>query len=289
MTAKELAVHKPKDHAVAVAAPSTANAIMSLIERAVLDPAFSVEKMDALLAVKERLDKEEARKAYAVALAEFKAEVPAVMKRKQVKFSTNSGTTEYKHATLGDACAILSPHLSKFGLSHSWDMVQKDGKIAVTCVLTHALGHSHSVTLEAAYDQSGGKNAIQSVVSAKSYLERHTFFAVTGTASQDMADDDDGKSAGAPIPGPKEKKAPEISGGKDTFVIAAGFLVGKSPKIELRGPNPDQRYRIDEAVAKTAKANFAPGDTAIVEWAIKDGVKTVTDLERKAAAAEKEF
>ena len=46
--------------------------MMSLIQRAATDEAFSVEKLEHLLAVKERWEKEEARKAYVAALADFK-------------------------------------------------------------------------------------------------------------------------------------------------------------------------------------------------------------------------
>jgi len=43
-------------------------------------------------------------------------------------------------------------------------------------------------------DMSGGKNAIQAVISAKSYLERHTLLAATGLTTKDI-EDDDGRGA----------------------------------------------------------------------------------------------
>lgn len=296
MTTKALVVDKPKARAVAVVAqPTTAVAVMALIERAVLDPNFNVEKMEALLKVKERLDAEEARKAFVRALAQFKENPPIVLKAKQVKFTTNSGTTSYKHATLGQTSAILGAHLSKYGLSHRWKTEQKDGKISVTCILTHDMGHSESVMLEAPYDQSGGKNAIQAIISAKSYLERHTLNAVTGMAAQD--EDDDGKASGkAPAPekiaDPKEsgsKESPSPTKGTDTFTVTAPFLFGKPDKVEFRGPSTHQKYRIDAAAAKTAKANFKDGDTSVVTWELRDGVKWIVDLERKSADATDKF
>ncbi len=299
---KAIAISKP--HAVAVVAqPSTATAVMALIERAVLDPAFDVAKMEALLKVKERLDAEEARKAFVRALAQFKENPPIVLKSKQVKFTTNAGTTQYRHATLGATSAIIGAHLSKYGLSHRWNTQQADGKIKVTCILTHELGHSESVSMEAPYDQSGGKNAIQAIVSAKSYLERHTLNAVTGMAAQD--EDDDGRASGKPpvpepIPGPKEAKKskpaapppaakpkePEApTKGQDSFTIKVPFLFGKLGNLVMRGPLDHQKYRIDDATAKTSKANFQDGDTAEVAWEIRDGVKHVADLDRKAGGA----
>ena len=48
-----------------------------------------------------------------------------------------------------------------------WNVEQtKEGRIAVTCILMHVLGHSESVRMESAADQSGGKNNIQAIGSA---------------------------------------------------------------------------------------------------------------------------
>ena len=76
---------------------------------------------------------------------------------------------------------------------------------------------------------------------------------------------------------------PPQTTGTDTFTINGPFLFSVKGGVELRGPLAHQRYLIESATAKTAKANFKDGDTAEVAWEIKDGVKWVTDLDRKAA------
>ena len=281
MTAKAIAVAKSHDVAVH---DTGANALMSMIERAVSDPTFDVAKMEALLAVKERWEREEARKAFVAALAAFKANPPLVLKSKKVEFKE----TKYKHATLSDASSIIGASLSQHGISHRWNVNQKEGKIAVTCILTHVLGHSESVTMECAPDQSGSKNAIQSIGSATTYLQRYTLFAASGVASTEA--DDDGKASGKapksePIPGPKESKTAGPTKGTDTFTVKAPFLFGTGDKIEFRGPAEHQKYRIDTTAAKTAKANFKDGDTAEVAWEIKGGIKHVVDLDRKTSDA----
>ena len=48
---------------------------------------------------------------------------------------------------------------------------------------------------EAPLDTSGGKNNIQAMGSAVSYLERYTLLAITGLSTKEM--DDDGRGAGA--------------------------------------------------------------------------------------------
>src|SRR5487761_1501243 len=166
-------------------------ALMNLIERLASSPDIDIARIEKMLELKERWDANEARKAYTAAMAAFKANPPTILKDKHVKFQTSKGVTEYDHATLGGACDAIIKGLSEHGISHRWDVAQGDGRIKVTCILTHALGHSESAGMHGPIDDSGGKNAIQAIASSVSYLERYTLFAAAGLASQDM--DDDGR------------------------------------------------------------------------------------------------
>ncbi len=187
-------------------------ALMLVIERAVKDPAFDVGKLQALLEMKERWGREEARKAFVVALTNFKANPPEVLKTKHVSYGAGAGKTSYNHADLAGASAQIGAALSEHGLSRRWNVEQtKEGRIAVTCILTHVLGHSESVRMESPADQSGGKNNIQAIGSATSYLQRYTLFAAAGVIAKEQDDDDDGASTGAagPIEPPKPKAQPQ--------------------------------------------------------------------------------
>ena len=121
--------------------------MMSLIQRAATDEAFSVEKLEHLLAVKERWEKEEARKAYVAALADFKTNPPQIVKDKLVDFPTSKGRTHYRHATLGQVADAVAAGLARHSLSHSWAVAQAGGAVTVTCTLTHAFGHSEAVSI----------------------------------------------------------------------------------------------------------------------------------------------
>lgn len=150
----------------------------------------SVEQLAQLMDLHERHERNEARKAFVVALNQFKANPPDIVKNKQVSFSTAKGKTEYKHATLDQVSGIIGAALAKVGISHRWHIDQLEGgRIRVTCVLTHAMGHSESVPLVASPDDSGGKNGIQGVGSTVSYLSRYTLLAATGMAVRDADDD----------------------------------------------------------------------------------------------------
>lgn len=148
-----------------------------------------IDKLKQLMDLQERWEKNQARKAFTSAMAAFKASPPTIVKDKHVKF----GNTEYDHATLGSLCAQVVKGLAEHGVSHRWDVAQHEGRIKVTCVLTHEMGHSESVSLNSEADDSGSKNAIQAIGSAVTYLQRYTLLSATGLAAVDQ--DDDGKAA----------------------------------------------------------------------------------------------
>jgi len=154
-------------------------------------------KLEKLMELQERWEKNEARKAFVVALSAFKANPPELTKNKHVRFDTQRGITEYDHATLDHVSSEIGKALAVHGLSHRWDVEQQAGGIiCVTCVLTHVLGHSERVPMQSLADQSGGKNSIQAIGSTVTYLQRYTLLAATGVAVKGQ-DDDGIKSEGA--------------------------------------------------------------------------------------------
>lgn len=162
---------------------------MQMIAQAVAQGA-DVDKLSKLMDLQERWSREEARKAFVAALNSFKANPPEIFKNKSVAFG--QGKTAYKHATLDQVSGVIGAALSKVGISHTWNTEQLDGgAIRVTCVLTHADGHSERTPLQASPDSSGSKNSIQAVGSTVTYLQRYTLLAATGMAVQDQ--DDDGR------------------------------------------------------------------------------------------------
>jgi len=172
---------------------------MALIARA-QETGASIEAMQQLFELQLRWEENEAKKAYFRAVSDFKKEAIVILKTKHVKYTTSKGTTEYKHAELGEIVNTVTPLLSKYGLSTRWEYSQPENKVQVSCFLTHELGYEKSTSLMSAPDDSGGKNSIQAISSASSYLERYTFLAITGLAAKDQ--DDDGRGAGKKNDGP---------------------------------------------------------------------------------------
>ena len=174
---------QPKQHAQS-ATPAD-------LVRYAIDSGADLDRLEKLMSMQVQWEERQARQAYVAAMAEFKASPLTIMKDKHVSFGTGSGTTAYDHATIGNVTTVICAALAKCGFSHRWDVDQRDGdQIQVTCVITHALGHSESTTLRAGADKSGGKNTIQSMASTVTYLQRYTLLAATGMATSDQPDDD---------------------------------------------------------------------------------------------------
>lgn len=151
-----------------------------------------MDKLEKLMALQERWEANEARKAFTVAMTGFKSEPMEILKRKNVSFSG----TSYNHAELSDITEAIGAALSKHDLSYRWDVRQEGNAITVECILTHVKGHNERVSMVAPPDDSGKKNRIQQIASSTTYLQRYTLLAVTGMSTKGM--DDDGRASEAP-------------------------------------------------------------------------------------------
>lgn len=168
-------------------APAPASTPMRLIEMALA--AGQVDQLDKLMALQERWEANEARKAFVAAMARFKAEPIIVEKDRTVDFTSQKGRTHYKHASLAAVVDAVVSRMGKYGLSHKWDTKQSDGAVQVTCVITHEMGHSESVSLAGPRDETGNKNLLQQIASTVTYLQRYTLMSLCGLASKEMDDD----------------------------------------------------------------------------------------------------
>lgn len=176
--------------------PSTSVTPAQMLQIAV-ERGADPDNLEKLMNLHERWEAREAEKAFVQAMNRFRANPPRLTKNHEVDYSTKQGgRTHYSHATLDHACEVIGAALAEVGISYRWRTSQLDnGAVQVTCILTHKDGHSEQTPLQAMPDTSGGKNSIQAVGSAVTYLERYTLLAATGMAAEDQ--DDDGQSASA--------------------------------------------------------------------------------------------
>ena len=156
--------------------------------------ALDLSSMERLMALQERWDANEAKKAFNRSFSAFKAEALVIVKRTTVAAGPLSGKT---YAELHSVIKTVTPALSRHGLSAAWAITKDEPQwIEVTCTLKHIDGHSESVSMGGPPDAGGAKNQIQARASTVSYLERYTLKAITGLS--EGGDDDDGNGAGQP-------------------------------------------------------------------------------------------
>jgi hypothetical protein len=170
----------------------SADPMVSMIERVVMNPDADLDKLERMLAMKERMDAQNASRAYAAALSAARAEIPPIIKDATVDFTSQKGRTHYKHETLAGIAKTIDPILSKHGLSYRFRTDQGNGGVRVTCIVQHMDGHSEETSLSGSPDGSGSKNSFQAVGSAVTYLQRYTLKAALGLSAEV---DDDGQEA----------------------------------------------------------------------------------------------
>lgn len=158
---------------------------MAMLAQAI-ERGMSPETIDKLMALGERWDNTQARKAFDVAIARAKAEIPVIKK-------TAAGHNN-KYADLAAIARVVDPIIAKHGLSYRFRTVQTD-KISVTCVLSHEAGHFEENTLVGMPDKGPGRNDIQAIGSALTYLQRYSLVQALGLAAS--ADDDGSATGGA--------------------------------------------------------------------------------------------
>lgn len=152
---------------------------------------------DVLKQIMDLRDREEARLAklaFTKALAAAKAELKPIMKTREVDYTPQGKQrVNYRHEDLAGIEEQAGPILTKHGLSYTYESDNGPEKpITVTCVLEHVDGHSTRTPLSAGADTSGGKNSLQAIASAVTYLQRYTLKLALGLS---VSHDNDGRTA----------------------------------------------------------------------------------------------
>lgn len=184
---------------------------MAMIDKALASGA-GIDVLEKLMALQERWEAGQARKAFDRAISEAKAAIPPIAKNREVDFSSAKGRTHYRHEDLAGIAKVIDPILSQHGLSYRYRSAQDGQTLTVTCILSHREGYSEETTLSAPFDMSGNKNAHQGVGSAATYLQRYTLKLALGLSA---ATDDDGRASGAPAERINAEQFRELRGAFD--------------------------------------------------------------------------
>jgi len=183
------AITKPKSQDGQVVAVSETAAILSVIERAALNPDVDIDKMERLLQMQERIVARNAKAAYSAAMSDMQRDLPTIS-----KLGVNTHT-EKTYGRWEDIHAAITPVLSDHGFALTFRTSTVD-KVTVTAVLSHREGHAEETSLTLPSDAGKGRNDVQAIGSSISYGKRYTACAILNINVG--GEDDDGKAAHEP-------------------------------------------------------------------------------------------
>lgn len=187
----------------AVAAPiDPQTAMIQMIERVALDPSASIEKLEKMLDLRERIEDrakqdraDEQRAAYFRAMAECQGAL------KVVKRNKHNAQTKSNYADLSAIAHQADPIIHAHGFTVSFQPAGRadNGDERIRWTIAHIAGHIESDTAQLALDDKGpngsaNKTRLHGFGSTMSYGRRYLKLMLFDIATRD---DDDGNAAGA--------------------------------------------------------------------------------------------
>jgi hypothetical protein len=195
--------------------------MMDTIHEAVMK-GLSIEVINRMVELHKEFAAADAKRDFDDAFAKAKAEIGVIDKDAHVGFPSkdaNAPRTDYDHDTLAGIYEAAVPALSKYGLSHSFDIDQvsvpsdRPGEfsqtITVTCIIS-GHGHSKQVKMSGPPDFEGKKTGLKAIASATTMMSRYALRAALGLASRKDKSDDDGAAAEA-AGGPKKVSEDQLA------------------------------------------------------------------------------
>lgn len=156
--------------------------LMAMLERVVLNPDISVDKLERLLDMQLRVRAIEAKQAFAQALSEMQPKMPILKERGEV-----SG--RYRYALWEDIVGVITPILSEHGFALNFRTSSTKDSVTVIGILRHVAGHEAETELTLPLDSSGNKPAIQALGSSTSYGKRYAASALLNLRTGELDDD----------------------------------------------------------------------------------------------------
>lgn len=183
MTAQPLT--RPDTAPVANEGDSMLAAVLSDPERLAAVP---IETLERLIALRERMEAEAARRAFFDALSDFQRLCPSVQRGRGV--NDRSGKLMYRFAPLEDIVEAIRETEHDCGFSHRFETApDEQGGAAVTCIVTHRLGHSEQTTVQMPATKGLNTNASQDRGIVIKYGMRYALIGAFGIVTADRDTD----------------------------------------------------------------------------------------------------
>lgn len=174
--------------------------IINLIERAARDPAVDIDKMERLMAMRDRMLEREAKIAFDVAFAEMQPKLPVIERKGRIS-GESKRTGDKLNQAFGrweDISPAVVPVLSAHGFGIRFEQLQVKGedntiRTRITCFISHS-GHRESAYFDLPLDTSGSKNNVQAYGSTASYGRRYSAMLALNIVTR--GEDDDANASG---------------------------------------------------------------------------------------------
>ena len=183
---------KPKQAELAEVVPPEASLtapehtdVQSLLRHA-LDKGVSVETMEKLVSLHERVADRQAAQEFAAALAQFQDTVPPIERKTTANVATSSGVTySYRYAELDEIVRTIQPVLRQNALSFTWDSRTEGENLSCTCTLRHVNGHKIDASFQCSTKSRAGMSEPQKAAAALTFAKRQALIQVLGLTTCD--------------------------------------------------------------------------------------------------------
>lgn len=154
--------------------PIPESSIATIIDRAARDKSVDIDKLERLLAMKERIDARNAEAAFNESMKFAQEEMPPIFR------DAENQHTRSRYARLESVNNAVVPVYTKHGFSLSFGTAEcpKPGFYRVTCIVSHIAGHSRPYQCDIPDDGQGAKGnanktATHAFGSTMSYARRY--------------------------------------------------------------------------------------------------------------------
>lgn len=150
--------------------------------RHAIDKGVSVESLERLVALHERIADRMAAQEFAVAMSDFQRRCPPIRKNKKASIRMDSGASfSYQYAELHEIASVVNPLLAELGLSYTWDSKSTETSCECTCTVRHVNGHSVTASFSAPIQaRSKATSQAQNGAMALTHAKRQALVQVLG-------------------------------------------------------------------------------------------------------------
>lgn len=170
-----------------------ANLLQALVHVATT-PGISIDVIERMVALQERQEARQAQTAFMDAMAECQKEIPQIDRSGRIMVKERTRSTFALHEDIDTA---IRPIYTAHGFAVAYDTTPRDGKLEVSCKVTHRMGHAEMKTIALPIDNSDFRSGVQSVGSTITYGKRQLLGMHFNIVTKGV--DNDGRGSDKPI------------------------------------------------------------------------------------------